>query len=287
LEHNAVGRRDNGLRPVSPQQRYDGAGEGHSQAQAQAQIAHERVNRGLLAEPERRALRWLAERTPAWITPDHLTAVGVAGAMLVMAGFLGTHISPFFFALVILGLLLNWYGDSLDGTLARYRAIERPHFGYLIDHSCDLISQTFIFVGLGFSPYFTLFSALLALSMYLLMTSYTYLKVMILGTHQLAYSGMGATELRVAIAGWGLLAIWAGPGLTGARYMGYPVLDEVIGGMWVLVFAGFMWMVRCDLSKFRALFDDHGERRDTAGEGEKGVVRGGAHVRPINPTTDR
>ena len=218
-------------------------------------IAHERINRGLLAEPERRVLRWLAERTPAWVKPDHLTALGVAGAVIVMAGFFAAHLSPFFVILMILGLLLNWYGDSLDGTLARYRRIERPRFGYFMDHSCDLISQTFIFIGLGFSPWFTLCSALLALSMYLLMSSYTYLKVMILGTHQLSYGGMGATELRVAIACWGLMAVWAGPDLTTATYLRYPILDLVTGGMWLLVFAGFIWMVRSDLSRFRTVFD--------------------------------
>lgn len=235
-------------------------------------MAHARVNRGLLAEPERRALRWLAERSPAWVKPDHLTVLGVVGAAVVMVGFFSTHISRYFFILVILGLLLNWYGDSLDGTLARYRRIERPNYGYLIDHSCDLISQTFIFVGLGSSPYFTLFSALLALSMYLLMTSYTYIKVMILGTHQLSYSGVGATELRVAIGCWGLLAIWAGPALTETRFMHYRLLDEAIGGMWLLVFAGFIWMVHSDLSKFRDLFDEHGDRHPSSNN--SGAVEG-------------
>ena len=223
------------------------------------EVKHERVNRGLLAEPERRALRWLAERTPAWVKPDHLTALGVAGAVLTTIGFACTNISPYYVSLVLLGLALNWYGDSLDGTLARYRLIERPHLGYFLDHSCDLISQTFIFLGLGISPYFTLRSALLALSMYLLMSSYTYLKVMILRTHQLSYGGMGATELRVAIACWSLAAIWARVDLTGIKMMGYPMLDDVIGAMWSLVFLGFVLMVRSDLSKLRHHFADHGD----------------------------
>lgn len=239
------------------------------------EVAHQRVNRGLLAKPERHALRWLAGRAPAWVVPDHLTAVGVAGAVLVMVGFVSANLSPFFVILAIFGLLLNWYGDSLDGTLARYRGIERPRFGYFIDHSCDLISQTFIFIGLGFSPYFTLFSALLALSMYLLMSSYTYLKVMILRTHQLSYGGMGATELRVAIGCWSLFAIWFGPDLTSARVMRYAVLDEAIGGMWMLVFLVFIYMVNSDRSKFRDFSDEHGERRDLASEsGAMEVIRG-------------
>lgn len=220
-------------------------------------MRHDRINRGLLAGPEQRVLRRLVEQTPAWVQPDHLTGVGVAGALLTMIGFVCANISSFYVIFVILGLLLNWYGDSLDGTLARYRQIERPLFGYFIDHSCDLISQTFIFLGLGFSPYFTVCSALLVLSMYLLMSSYTYLKVMTLRTHQLSYGGMGATELRVAILCWSLIAIWADFDPIGTRMMNYPVLDEVIGAMWMLVFLGFIWMVRFDLEKFRQHFDEH------------------------------
>lgn len=237
-----------------------------SARESDAGMAHARLNRGLLAEPERRVLYWLAERIPAWVRPDQLTAIGVAGAVLVLLGFICANISSLFAMLAIFGLFLNWFGDSLDGTLARYRRIERPRVGYFIDHSCDLISQTFIFIGLGCSPYFTLFSALLALSMYLLMSSYTYLKVMILRTHQLSYGGMGATELRLAIVGWSLFAIWFGPGLTGARFQNNPILDDVVGGLWVLVFIGFMAMVWSDLSTFRDAFSDDERDRDAAGQ---------------------
>ena len=232
-------------------------------------MQHQRVNRGLLAQPEHHALHWLAERTPAWIKPDHLTAVGVAGAALVMVGFVCANLSPWFVGLVIFGLLLNWYGDSLDGTLARFRRIERPHFGYFIDHACDLVSQTLIFFGLGLSPYFTLRSALFALSMYLLISSYTYLKVMILRTHQLSYGGMGATELRVALACWSLIAIWIGLDPARPGTLSYPALDQVIGAMWVLVFLGFIWMVRSDLARLRPHFEQHDPAPGTAIDGAR------------------
>lgn len=222
-------------------------------------MKHERVNHGLLAQPERRALIWLAERTPAWVRPDHLTGVGIVGAVLVMIGFVCANLSPWSVIVVLLGLFLNWYGDSLDGTLARHRRIERPHLGYFIDHSCDLVSQTLIFMGLGLSPYFTICSALFALSMYFLMTSYTYLKVMILRTHQLAYGGMGATELRLALACWSLVAVWGGSGLIETRWADYRVLDEGVGALWVLIFLGFMWMMRSDLSRFSVHFAQQGE----------------------------
>ncbi|MDB5578387.1 MAG: hypothetical protein JWR80_3563 [Bradyrhizobium sp.] len=216
---------------------------------------HVRVNNSFLATHERNVLLWLAARTPSAITPDHLTLLGLVGAVLVLAGFMACRVSPWFVSLAFLGLSLNWLGDSLDGTLARHRKIERPDFGYFLDHSCDLISQTFIFVGLGFSPYFTLFSALLALSMYLLMSSFTYLKVLILKTHHLSYYGMGATELRLLLIGWTLFALWCGPGMIDARFMGLRRIDTTIFTLWSLVFMAFMWKVWSDTRRFRPILD--------------------------------
>jgi archaetidylinositol phosphate synthase len=230
-------------------------GEGAPVEEPGQPVHHVRVNNSFLATHERNALRWLAERTPSAISPDQLTLLGLVGAVLVLAGFAASRASPWFVSLAVLGLFLNWLGDSLDGTLARYRKIERPDFGYFLDHSCDLISQTFIFVGLGFSPYFTLFSALLALSMYLLMTSFTYLKVLILKTHHLSYYGMGATELRLMLTAWALFALWYGPGLIDARFMGLRSIDMTIFALWSMVFIAFMWKVWSDTKRFRPILD--------------------------------
>jgi archaetidylinositol phosphate synthase len=218
-------------------------------------VHHVRVNNSFLATHERNVLRWLAARTPSAVSPDHLTLLGLIGAAVVLVGFVACRVSPWFVSLAILGLILNWLGDSLDGTLARYRKIERPDFGYFLDHSCDLISQTFIFVGLGLSPYFTLFSALLALSMYLLMTSFTYLKVLILKTHHLSYYGMGATELRLLLTAWALLAMWYGPAMINASFMGLRRIDLTIFILWSLVFIAFMWKVWSDTKRFRSILD--------------------------------
>ena len=213
------------------------------------------MNNSFLATHERNTLLWLAERTPSAVTPDHLTLLGLAGAGLVFAGFVACRASPWFVSMAILGLFLNWLGDSLDGTLARYREIERPEFGYFLDHSCDLISQTFIFVGLGMSPYFTLFSSLLALSMYLLMTSFTYLKVHVLKTHHLSYYGMGATELRLLLVGWALFALWFGTGLVDSLFMGQRRIDISIFVLWSLVFLAFIWKVWSDIKRLRPVLD--------------------------------
>ncbi len=213
-------------------------------------MEHSRVNSSFLAEQERRVLQWLVTQLPGYVTPNHLTVVGLIGGVLTAAGFGACHVSNYFLIVAIFGLFLNWFGDSLDGTLARARKIERPHFGYFIDHSSDLIAQTFIMIGLGISPYFTLSSAFFALSMYLLISSYTYLKVMILRTHHLSYGGMGATELRILIACWALFAAWVGPGLIAARILNYLMIDVVVGVLWMLCFVAFMWTVRNDLTLF-------------------------------------
>jgi len=212
-------------------------------------LTHLRLNKSLLAETERRALAWLVRRIPASVTPNNLTALGLGGAALTGASFVACHVSDWFLAPAIFGLFLNWFGDSLDGTLARHRKIERRQYGYFIDHSADLIAQTLIIVGLGFSPYFTLISALLVLSMYLLMSSYTYLKVMVEKTHHLSYGGMGATEFRLLVAGWGLFAALVGPRVTQGRLFDHSGLDVVIGAMWCLTFFAFMWIVRTDLTR--------------------------------------
>jgi phosphatidylglycerophosphate synthase len=219
-------------------------------------VANVRLNDSILARGERAALAYLVRRLPAWTTPDHLTSVGLVGALLTAAGFAAAWMSNWFLIVVVAGLFLNWFGDSLDGTLARYRHIERPHYGYFVDHSADLIEQTFIVVGLGFSPFFTIASALLVLSLYLLMSSYTYLRVVTENVHRLAYGGMGATEFRLLVAGWALLAAWMGPGLHDCRILSFAAIDVVVGVLSALTFCGFVWIVRNDLRRLQ-----HEERK--------------------------
>lgn len=252
--------------PGKPQVNSDFTATSSAALHTTADIEHTRINLGLLAKAERKALRWLVIRVPDSVHPDHLTLLGVLGAILTMIGLIAMNIAYSFVVFAILGLLLNWLGDSLDGTLARYRQIERPHIGYFIDHSCDLISQVFIFAGLGLSPHFTIFSAVLALSMYMLMSSYTYLKVMVIKEHNLSYGGMGATELRLGIACWALLEIAIGHQLVDTKFMKYALLDEVISIMWVAIFLCFVWMVKVDLAKAKTLFDkDPGTDFDNLG----------------------
>lgn len=103
---------------------------------------------------------------PDWITPDRLTAIGSAGAALAALGYVGSWWSAKFLFVSSLGLVINWFGDSLDGSLARYRRIERPGFGYFVDHAVDALNMLVFALGLGLSPYVGMAAALLLLCSY-------------------------------------------------------------------------------------------------------------------------
>lgn len=171
-----------------------------------------RIQDNLLAASERRLLTWLCRRMPAWITPDILTALGVVGAIIIFAGYAATALSPHWLWLSILGYVIQWFGDSMDGSLARFRRIERPAFGYFIDHSCDGFTTLLIMTGIGFSPYVRLDVALLALIGYLLMSIHAYLSARVLGELQLSYLGAGPTELRFVLIALTLAMLILGPG---------------------------------------------------------------------------
>jgi len=156
-----------------------------------------RVNDILLGPLERPALRWLAAHMPMWVNSDMMTVLGVIGSVLIFASYILTNISPHFLWLACLGFVINWFGDSLDGTLARYRNKQRPKFGFFVDHTTDALSQMIVFLGLGLSPYVQFEIAALGLVAYLLMSILAYVTTIVTGTFQISYSRIGATEMRV------------------------------------------------------------------------------------------
>ncbi len=158
---------------------------------------HVRINDILLGPLERPALRWLAAHMPAWVTPDICTATGVLGALLVSIAYILTNLDRNFFWLASFGFLVNWLGDSLDGTLARYRRIERPRFGFYIDHTTDTFSQAVIFLGLGLSPYVSFGVACLALIGFYMMAILVYVRTCVVGEFRISYGRLGPTEIRV------------------------------------------------------------------------------------------
>ncbi len=160
---------------------------------------HQRVNNILLAPLERPALQWLAEHMPGWINPDILTGIGILGAVIIFFGYWLSNQTPAFLWLASLGFALNWFGDSLDGNLARYRQMERPKYGFFVDHTVDSFNEVLIVIGLGLSPYVTFSIACLGLIGYLLMSILVYIRTYVNGVFQLSYGKFGPTEVRVIL----------------------------------------------------------------------------------------
>lgn len=158
---------------------------------------HRRVNDILLGPLERPTLKWLAAHMPAWVTPDTCTAVGVLGSLGVTASYILTIYNRNFLWLASLGFVINWLGDSLDGTLARHRRIERPIYGFFVDHTIDAFSVSVIVLGLGLTPYVSFTIACLTLIAYLLLSILVFVRTSAVGEFKISYSKIGPTEIRV------------------------------------------------------------------------------------------
>lgn len=156
-----------------------------------------RIQTSLLNAAEKKVLVWLANRQPRWMTSDILTYMGTFGAVVIAVGYILTSINPNFLWLSSLGFVINWYGDSLDGTLARVRRTQRPIYGYYIDHTIDAINEVIIFVGVGLSGLMHMEIALMALVIYFLMTINVSINAHLKKEFKLTYAKMGPTEFRL------------------------------------------------------------------------------------------
>jgi archaetidylinositol phosphate synthase len=180
---------------------------------------HTRVNDILLGPLERPVLLWLAKRMPAWVTPDQLTGLGLFASILIFVGYWATNLDKSFLWLASFGFVLNWFGDSLDGNLARYRKIERPRYGYFIDHTVDAASVVLVFMGIALSPFVDFKLASLTLISYLLMSIMVYITTYVDSVFRVSYARLGPTEMR-------LLAILAN---TVVYFVGNPSARLPIG----------------------------------------------------------
>ncbi len=158
---------------------------------------HTRVIDSLLGKAEKKALLWLAPRMPGWVMPDTLTSVGLFASLLIFLGYALSFYDKNFLWLASFGFVLNWFGDSMDGTLARYRKIERPRYGFFVDHIINSVNEVFIFVGIGLSPYVRIELALFALIVYLLLSVFVYLGTYVNGVFRISYAGLSPTETRL------------------------------------------------------------------------------------------
>ena len=160
----------------------------------------QRIQTSIINGVERKALIWLAERQPRWVTSNMLTILGTFGALMVGVGFTLTYYSIDWLWLSVAGLAVNWYGDSLDGTLARVRNCQRPIYGYYLDHTIDCVNEALMFVGAGLSPLMNLDLALAIFVLYLFMTINVSINAHLKSEFRLTYAKLGPTEFRMLIA---------------------------------------------------------------------------------------
>ena len=203
---------------------------------------HTRVNQSLLSRIERTTLTWLSKKMPLWVTPDMLTFFGFLGTLLIGVSYYLTNHSPAFLWLASLGLVINWFGDSLDGTLARFRKIERPKYGYFIDHAIDGIGEVIIMVGIGLSPYVDFRIAMIALVGYLLLANLVYILTYIRNEFRISYIGLGPTEVRMILIITNALVFFLGNSHFQTRFGMYTGYDFVIILLAVLLFSIYIWV---------------------------------------------
>ena len=172
----------------------------------------------LLARHEQRVLRWIAARLPRRVLPDDLTALGVAAALGICAAYLLSNESSLWLWAASALLVVHWLGDSLDGTLARVRGIQRPRYGYYLDHLVDAISTAAIGIGLGLSPHMLLSVGALIVVAYLVLSINVYLESQALGRFSIGYGLIGPTEVRVILVA-----------LNTALALGFKMSFEILG----------------------------------------------------------
>jgi len=187
---------------------------------------------------EKKYLPKMAAALPAWVNPDHLTVLGIFAAIVIGAGYLLTWQSIHWLWLSNAGLILHWYADSLDGTLARVRHIERERYGYFVDHICDAITVLFLCFGLGLSPLMNLNVAMLLIITYFLLNIYVHIMAYAQNEFRLSYSKIGPTEVRIIVflLNTGIF-IW---NPTSVEYRGHTLTALDIGG---LIIAGIFFIV--------------------------------------------
>lgn len=169
-----------------------------------------RVQESITSVLERRVLLWLAARMPSQIGPDHLTLVGFAAMLLAGGSYALARWHPSGLLLAAFFLGANWFGDSLDGTIARVRGRQRPRYGFYVDHMIDSFGGLFLIGGLGFSGYVDWRIALSMLIGFLLLSIESYLAAYTLGSFRLSFGKFGPTEIRILLA-LGNLALWFKP----------------------------------------------------------------------------
>jgi phosphatidylglycerophosphate synthase len=186
-----------------------------------------RVNQSLTAEIEKRALQWMAQRAPAWLTSDQLTVLGFTAQLGAGLFYALSRFNRYALLLVIFCLALNWLGDSMDGTLARVRHQQRPRYGFYVDHIVDIFGSTSLMCGLGCSGFLHWQVAMAMLVAFLLLAAESYLATYTLSCFELSQGIFGPTEIRILLI-LGNLALLRNPFAT---LFGHKFLLFDLGGV--------------------------------------------------------
>jgi len=196
-----------------------------------------RTQQSFLAAAEKKTLLWLAARTPAWVNSDHLTALGLAAMAGAGVGYWWSRNNRLGLIVVIVCLALNWLGDSLDGTLARFRNCSRPRYGFYVDHVVDAFSTVFLLGGLALSGYMSSLVAFGLLITYLVMLIEVCLATYTLGDFTISYFKMGPTELRILLSVGNLVLFWKSIShIAGRTYRLFDVAGTIgIAGMLLIL----------------------------------------------------
>ena len=197
----------------------------------------QRVQQTLVTGAEKKLLHWLAARMPAWVNSDHLTLLGFAAQFFVGVSYALASMDNRWLIAATAFLALNWFGDSLDGTLARFRNRQRPRYGFYLDHIIDSFGAVFLCVGLAFSSYMTPMVAMVLLTAFLMLSIETYLATYCLGKFNLSHFLFGPTEIRIILGIGNVALLWK----PHVHFMGdiYPLFD--IGG--VIASVGMFFML--------------------------------------------
>jgi len=193
-----------------------------------------RHNEGILQFLERPALRRLAASMPRWVTPDMLTAFGLFGSVVAAAGYALAPYASATLWIASIGIAINWFGDSLDGNVARARGIERPAYGFFIDNATDILEYAIFSIGMGLSGYVRWDLILAALAAFYMMMLLGLIKSRVMNVFQISFGGMGLTEIRIVFVLINALMYFVPPEnfvLFGIRTT-YP---NVISAAWILV----------------------------------------------------
>ncbi len=223
---------------------------------------HQRTSEFILGSFERAVLPRLARALPEWVMPDHLTGLGLVASTVIAAAYMLSNRDPAWLWVASAALVVQWFGDSLDGTLARTRKIERPRYGYYLDHLTDAYSTLAIGLGLGLSPYMLLAIGLAIVTSYLILSINVYLETYVFGEFSFSYGKLGPTEVRVLLIILNAFAFFGGPRQLTLWGYDITVIDIVGGAIAVGMMLMLLGRARGNLRKLAQL-EPPGRKRTT------------------------